>query len=125
TTAYGVFANNGTLMPTTPVLKITEGEQELYNHEDPKDGKVVLDPQVAYQITSILSDVDAKRPTFNFQMSSLTLNGRPAATKTGTTNNYKDAWTLGYTPQYVTGVWAGNNDFTSLTQAGGSTAAAP
>jgi 1A family penicillin-binding protein len=124
--AYGVFANNGTLMPTTPILKITDSKgDELYNHEDPKDGQQVLDPQIAYQITSILADVDAKRPTFNFSLPSLTLTGRIAATKTGTTNSYKDAWTIGYTPQYVTAVWAGNNDNTPMTRAGGSTAAAP
>lgn len=126
TTAYGVFANNGTLMPTTPVIKITDGRgREIYNHEDPKDGREVLDPKIAYQITSILSDTDAKRPTFNRSMNLLTLNGRPVASKTGTTNAYRDAWTLGYTPQYVTGVWAGNNDNTSMNNAGGSVAAAP
>ncbi|QQG49986.1 MAG: PBP1A family penicillin-binding protein [Candidatus Berkelbacteria bacterium] len=126
TTAYGVFANNGTLMPTTPILKITDSQgKEIYNHEDPKDGRQVLDPKIAYQVTSILSDTEAKKPTFSRVMGSLTLNGRPAASKTGTTNAYRDAWTLGYTPQFVTGVWAGNNDNSSMNNAGGSIAAAP
>ncbi len=126
TTAYGVFANGGTLMPTTPVLKITDGRnKEIYNHENPKDGQQVLDPRIAYQITHMLADVEAKRPTFSGVMRSLTLTGRPVASKTGTTNAFRDAWTIGYTPQYVTGVWAGNNDNTSMNNAGGSSAAAP
>lgn len=126
TTAYGVFANNGTLAPTTPVLKITDSRnKEIYNREEPKDVHEVLDPKIAYQITSMLSDVDAKRPTFSGVMRSLTLTNRPVASKTGTTNAYRDAWTIGYTPQYVTGVWAGNNDNTSMNNAGGSIAAAP
>lgn len=125
-TAYGVLANGGVLMPTTPVLKITDtSEKVLYDHSDPKDGRLVLDPQVAYQITNILSDVEAKKPVFNFSLKNLTLAGRIAATKTGTTNDYKDAWTIGYTPQIVTSIWAGNNDFTSMNRTGGSTAAAP
>ncbi len=125
-TAYGVFANGGILMPTTPVLKITDsGDKILYDHTDPKDGRLVLDPQIAYQISNILSDVDAKRPVFNFSLRFLTLANRVAATKTGTTNDFKDAWTIGYTPQLVTSVWAGNNDHTSMNRIGGSTAAAP
>ena len=125
-TAYGVFANNGILMPTTPVLKITDiNDKVLYTHEDPKDGRLVLDPQIAYQISDILSDVEAKRAVFSFSLRRLTLSDRPVATKTGTTNDARDAWTIGYTPQIVTAVWAGNNDFTPMHGVGGSTVAAP
>lgn len=126
TTAYGVFANKGVLMPTTPVLKITDSKNEtIYTHEDPKDGQQVLDPQVAYEISSILSDSEAKKPTFGRTLGVLTLGNRPVTSKTGTTDSYRDAWTLGYTPQFVTGVWAGNNDNTPMNHAGGSVAAAP
>lgn len=125
-TAYGVFANKGLLVPTSPVLKITDTKnKELYSHEQPKDSRQVLDPQVAYQVTSILADVEAKRPVFSGVMNVLTLRNRPVASKTGTTNAYKDAWTVGYTPQYATAVWAGNNDQTAMNRAGGSSAAAP
>jgi membrane peptidoglycan carboxypeptidase len=125
-TAYGVFANKGTLVPTTPILKITDSsEKELYNHDQPKDSREVLNPQAAYQVTSILADVEAKRPVFSGVMNVLTLRNRPVASKTGTTNAYRDAWTVGYTPQYATAVWAGNNDQTAMNRAGGSTAAAP
>lgn len=125
-TAYGVFANKGTLFPTTPILTIKDTEnKEIYNHDDAKDDRQVIDPQVAFQVTNILSDVSAKRPVFNFSMNVLTLRDRPVASKTGTTNAYRDAWTVGYTPQIVTAVWAGNNDQTQMNRAGGSTAAAP
>ncbi len=124
-TAYGVFANKGTLMPTTPILKITDGKgKEIYNHENPTDGRQVLDPQIAYQITHMLSDTEAKKPVFGRLLNVLTVPGRPAASKTGTTNSNRDAWTIGYTPQVVTAVWAGNNDNSSM-NAGGSSVAAP
>jgi len=126
TTAYGVFANGGVLVPTVPVLKIIDSEEkEIYTHEEPKDARQVIDPQAAYQITSVLSDAEAKRPTFSRSLSLLTLRGRPSATKTGTTDAFRDGWTVGYTPQFVTGVWAGNNDNTPMIRGGGSTAAAP
>ena len=126
TAAYGVFANNGVLMPTTPVIKITDSKGKVpYNNEEPKDGRQVLDPQIAYQMSNILSDVEAKKPTFGRTLGVLTLQGRPVASKTGTTDAFRDAWTIGYTPQYVTGVWAGNNDNSSMNRAGGAIAAAP
>jgi penicillin-binding protein 1C len=126
TAAYGVFANNGTLMPTTPVLKITDSKGKvIYTHEDPKDGRQVLDPQIAYEMSNVLSDTNAKRPIFGNLLGVLTLKNRPVAVKTGTTDAYRDAWTIGYTPQYVTGVWAGNNDNTSMNHGSGAVAAAP
>lgn len=126
TGAYGVFANGGQLMPTTPVLKITDSKnKDIYNHADLKDGRVVLDPQIAYEITNILSDIEAKKPVFSGVLSALTLKGRPTAVKTGTTNAFRDAWTIGYTPQLVTGVWAGNNDNSSMNRSTGAIAAAP
>jgi len=125
-TAYGVFANNGTLVPTTPVLKIVDtSNKEIYNHDNPKDARVVLDPQIAYEISDILSDTDAKKPIFTNVMANLSLSDRKVAVKTGTTDSYRDAWTIGYTPQYVTAVWAGNNDNSTMDRAGGSLAAAP
>ncbi|MEK7548327.1 MAG: penicillin-binding transpeptidase domain-containing protein, partial [Patescibacteria group bacterium] len=126
-TAFGVFANNGVLVPTSPILKITNSKNKiLYDRtEEPKDAKPVLDPQVAYQISNILSDTEAKKPVFSRTLGVLTLNGRPAASKTGTTNGFRDAWTIGYTPQFVTAVWAGNNDNSPMNRSGGAIAAAP
>lgn len=125
-TAYGVFANGGKLIPTTPILKITDSKnKEVYDHTTPPEAKQVLDPQVAYEITSILADPEAKKPTFSRAMGNLTLGKRPVAVKTGTTNGYRDAWTIGYTPQLSTAVWAGNNDNSAMNHASGSMAAAP
>ena len=124
--AYGTFANAGVLMPTTPVLKITDSaDKTIYDHTDPKDGQQVLPPEVAYQISNILSDTNAKQPTFAHVMGTLTLKDRPVAVKTGTTSSFRDAWTIGYTPQYVTAVWAGNNDNSPMNQATGAIAASP
>lgn len=124
--AYGAFANNGVLIPTTPVLKITDSNNKsIYSHENPTDGKQVLDPQIAYEMSNILSDVEAKKPIFTRTLGVLTLKDRPVAVKTGTTDAFRDAWTIGYTPQYVTGVWAGNNDNTPMNHASGAIAAAP
>lgn len=124
--AYGVFANGGTYVPTTPILKITDSKGGvIYDHSDPKDGRQVLDPQIAYEISNILSDVNAKRPIFSNVLGVLTLKDRPVAVKTGTTNEFRDAWTIGYTPQYVTAVWAGNNDNSPMNKATGAIAAAP
>jgi len=125
-TAYGVFANGGKLIPTTPVLKIADTDEKvIYDRTEVPEGKQVLDPQVAYEITNILADPDAKKPTFSRTMNVLTLGKRPVAVKTGTTNGYRDAWTIGYTPQLSTAVWAGNNDNSAMNHASGSMAAAP
>lgn len=125
-TAYGVFANNGLLVPTNPILKVTDSNGKvLIDRTQNKDSRQVIDPQVAFLITDVLADVNAKRPVFGGFMSYLTLRNQVAATKTGTTNLYKDAWTVGYTPYYSAAVWAGNNDNSSMNAAGGSIAAAP
>ncbi len=124
-TAYGVFADSGTLHPTTPILKVEDANGNVLEEWSDKEKKQVLDPQVAYEISNVLSDVNAKKPVFSFAMDSLTLKDRPAAVKTGTTNAYRDAWTIGYTPSLVTAVWAGNNDNRPMTAAGGAIAAAP
>lgn len=124
--AYGTFANNGVYMPTSPIRKITDtAGKTILDRTDPKDGRQVLDPQVAYEINNVLSDFEAKKPTFTFAKNVLTLSDRPVAAKTGTTNGYRDAWTIGYTPQYVTAVWVGNNDNSAMTPSGGAIAAAP
>lgn len=125
-TAYGVFANSGKLAPTTPILKVEDANGKVIEeYKKGKDEKEALKPEVAYEISHILSDVNAKKPTFSFALKNLTLSDRPVAVKTGTTNNYRDAWTIGYTPSLVTTVWAGNNDNTSMTPSGGAIGAAP
>jgi 1A family penicillin-binding protein len=125
-TVYGVFANQGKLAPTTAILKVTDGSGKVLEQYDPSQTqKQVIDPQIAYEISSILSDNGARSYVFGSN-SALYINGRNVAAKTGTTTDFRDAWTMGYTPSLVTGVWVGN-DNNSPMKAGseGAMAAAP
>lgn len=124
TNAYGVFANQGVKQDPTWYLKIEDAKGKTIAEYKDKQGKKVLDPQVAYLISNVLSDDSARAEVFGTG-GPLTVSGKTVAAKTGTTDSYKDAWTMGYTPSLVTGVWVGNNDNTAMTKAGGSIAAAP
>lgn len=122
TSAYGVFANNGERNIPTTITSITDkNNHQIFKHTP--QNKQVISAQTSYIMSSMLSDNTARAETFG---SSLTLtNKRPAAVKTGTTENYKDAWTIGYTPNAVVGVWIGNNDNTPMNSVAGSLGAAP
>jgi len=85
----------------------------------------VVDPQFVFLITSILSDLEARRPAFGRSAELLSLPDRPAAAKTGTTNDYRDAWTLGYTPNLAVGVWVGNADYRPMRELAGALGAGP
>jgi len=122
TRAYGVFATGGNLTPTMAVLKVEDKFGRVLEENEPEKSKQVLDPQVAYLINNILSDDSARARIFGTG-GLLTLSGRTVAAKTGTTNDYIDGWTIGYTPDLVTGVWAGNNRNESMTAASGLVAA--
>lgn len=106
--AYGVFANSGTRNSTTGILKVDDykGNNLEEFRMSPKE---VLDKNIALTITDILSDNEARMPMFSAD-SPLFFNDRKVAVKTGTTNNYRDAWVVGYTPNLVVGAWCGNND---------------
>ncbi len=125
TSAYGVFADDGIRVPPTPFLKVTDSTgRVLWDLKaNPSQGTQVVDPRYAFQITSILSDVSARAPAFGTG-SALKLS-RPAAAKTGTTDDWRDNWTIGYTPDLVTGVWVGNADNTPMEHISGITGAGP
>lgn len=106
--AYGVFANDGVRNPYVSVLKVTDRMGNVLEEYKPTPIKV-LEPQIARQITDILTDNTARTPAYGAN-SALYIPDRPVAVKTGTTNDTRDAWTLGYTPQIAVAVWAGNND---------------
>ncbi|MEK7538723.1 MAG: PBP1A family penicillin-binding protein [Patescibacteria group bacterium] len=112
TGAYGVFANDGVKNKTTAILRIEDKAGKIIE-EFQESREEVLPTEVARQITSILSDNKARTPTFGAN-SALYFGGKDVAVKTGTTNNYKDVWTIGYTPKIVLGMWAGNNDATPI-----------
>lgn len=119
-TVYSVFANGGYKTPPTSILEIDDKDGNVIYRYQPSSDEV-LDPGVAFLISSILSDAKSRAEEFG---NALNIS-RLAAVKTGTTENYKDAWTMGYTPSLVVGVWVGNNDGTPMDQVAGSLGAAP
>jgi penicillin-binding protein 1C len=125
TSAYATLANDGVRHPTVPLLKIETPDADVLFEWEEATGDRVLDANIARTITNVLSDDAARHYAFGGG-SNLQIGGRPVASKTGTTNDYRDGWTLGYTPSLAIGVWGGNNDNTEMVRgAGGSTVAAP
>ncbi len=120
TNAYSTFANNGTKHPISTVLQITDKEGKTI-FKKKNIAEEVLEQEVAFLISSILSDTQARMEVFG---NTLTIS-RPAAVKTGTAEDYKDALTIGYTPSIAVGVWVGNNDNTPMDSVAGSLGAAP
>jgi 1A family penicillin-binding protein len=116
TAAFSVFANDG-------IKNAPRGINEISNNKGEKKylgksgGEQVINPQVARKISSILSDNFARTPIFG-PSSPLYVPNKPVAAKTGTTQDFKDAWTVGFTPNIAVGVWIGNNDGKVMT--GGS-----
>jgi 1A family penicillin-binding protein len=121
--AYGVFANHGKYVRPVSILRVTDASGNLLDQWPGQTPQPVVDPGRAYMITSILADNEARTPAFG-PNSPLKLS-RPAAAKTGTTDDFKDNWTIGYTSQLVTGVWVGNADNTPMRGTTGLTGAAP
>ncbi len=122
TSAYGVFANSGVRNPYTGILQVSTEDGKILEQYTPNE-RDVLPKNSALTISDILSDNIARVPTFGAN-SPLVIPGRPVAVKTGTTNNNKDAWTIGYTPSIAVGVWAGNNNNKPMKK-GGSAVAGP
>ncbi len=110
TSAYGVFAAEGNYIPPVSILKIEDSDGNIIEQNQGQPTKV-LDIQVARQINNILSDNNARTPIFGAN-SPLYIPGYQVAAKTGTTQELKDGWTMGYTPFAAVGVWTGNNDNT-------------
>lgn len=123
TGAFGVYANRGILVPRVAITKIVDYQGKVVFEYKPDPGKQVVRPEHAYLITSILSDTKARAPMFGTDpVINLSF---PAAVKTGTTNDFRDNWTLGYTPDLAVGVWVGNADYTPMNNTTGLTGAAP
>lgn len=122
--AYGVFANNGIKQDLSWYIKIEDSQGKVLDKYEKRSGKQVLDPQISYLMNDVMSDNNSRAYVFGSN-SPLNIPGYNVAAKTGTTDDNKDAWTVGYTPSLSTAVWAGNNDGTKMTNAGGVTAAAP
>jgi 1A family penicillin-binding protein len=108
TSAYGVFANDGVRNPYVSVLSIEDSYSNTIDRST-SNSERVLPEQTARIINSILSDNVARTPGYG-PNSPLYIASRDAAVKTGTSNDYRDAWIVGYTPNLVVGAWTGNND---------------
>lgn len=123
--AYAAFANDGVWNETQSILKIEDREGNVIKEYDEAESRRVIDAQAARMISDVLSDNEARAYAFGEQ-NILVVPNRQVAAKTGTTNDYRDGWTVGYTPALVTGVWAGNNDNSAMRRgAGGSKVAGP
>jgi len=107
TNAYATLANNGRYHSPMSILKVIDDKGATLFETKPSEGSEAIKPELAATITGVLSD-DAARAFVFGRGSTLTLPDRPVAAKTGTTNNYKDAWTMGYVPSLAAGVWVGN-----------------
>ena len=107
TNAYAALANKGRYRSPVSILKITNNQGEVVQEWKEAEGTEAVKPELAALTTSILTDNNARAYIFGAS-NNLILPGRPVAAKTGTTNDAKDAWTMGYTPSLSVGVWVGN-----------------
>ena len=110
--AYATFANDGVKNSPAPILTITDRDGETLEEYEEHPERVMA-PQIARSISDILSDNIARAPAFG-ETSALSFTNYAVAVKTGTTNDYRDAWIVGYTPTISAGAWAGNNDNSAM-----------
>lgn len=123
--AYATLAREGVYQDTVAVLKIEDSNGKIIEEQKENKGRRVVDRKYVRVLNNVLSDNSARAFIFG-ESNYLTLGDRPAAAKTGTTNDYRDAWTIGFTPALVTGVWVGNNNNSEMKKgADGSILAAP
>ncbi len=123
TAAYGAFASGGYRLDPLSILEVSGSDGYILYTPPPTNRVRVLDERLAWLISDILSDNDARR--LGFGANSVLRLERPAAVKTGTTSNFHDNWTIGYTPDLVVGVWAGNTSYEPMREVSGLSGAAP
>ena len=124
--AYGVFANRGNKQPLYGIFEVKDSRGNSLYKYNPPSAQRVLSEEISFIISHILLDNNARSMEFG-TYSQLVVSGHPSVSvKTGTTNDIRDNWTLGYTPSYVVGVWVGNNDNSAMSKiSSGITGAAP
>lgn len=123
--AYATFAREGVYKEPISILEIKDSDGKVIEKNDNNKGRRVMEKETVRILNDVLSDNSARAYIFG-ENNYLTLPDRPVAAKTGTTNNYRDAWTMGFTPSVATGVWVGNNDNSEMKGgADGSVVAAP
>lgn len=123
--AYSAFANGGIRRDPISILKVTDSNGQTLEEWKPSEGRRVISAEEAFIISSILSDPKARDITFG-PRSLINIDGKTISVKTGTTNDKRDNWTIGWTPSVIVGVWVGNNDNSPMKDvASGVTGAAP
>lgn len=124
--AFGVFATGGERQDSRAILNVVDSKGKTIFEHKPSSGRRVLSPEIAYLVSDILSDNEARKEIFGTR-SYLVIGGHTVAAKTGTTDDKRDNWTIGYTPSVVVGTWVGNNDNSPMhpSLASGATGAAP
>ncbi|MDO8442681.1 MAG: PBP1A family penicillin-binding protein [bacterium] len=121
--AYSVFAQEGVKHQQTMILKISDSKNQTLEEYKNTNNRV-MDAKYPIYINDILSDIEARSALLSSSLSLTLFPGHEVAMKTGTTNDYRDAWVVGYTPNFVVGVWAGNNNNDAMQKQGGSILAA-
>ena len=123
---YGTIANMGKRVDLDPILKVNNYQGDIVYEKHEALPQQVVDPGIAYVISNILSDNNARSLEFGTN-SPLNISGHTVSVKTGTTDNKRDNWTIGFTQKYLAAVWVGNNDNSPMSQrlASGITGAAP
>lgn len=123
--AYGTLATGGIKHPKTAILKVTDAKGNVLEQFDSSPGERIVDEKYIAALDYSMSTNDFRAPIFG-ENNPLRFDNRPVAAKTGTTNEFRDAWTVGFTPSLVTGVWVGNTRNEAMTTgADGSVVAAP
>jgi membrane peptidoglycan carboxypeptidase len=107
--AFGVLATGGIKHDKTAILKIEDNKGEILEEYKAGEGERVIEEKYVAMLDHILSTNDYRAPVFG-DNSPLRFDNRPVAAKTGTTNEFRDGWVIGYTPSLAVGVWSGNND---------------
>ncbi len=123
TGGYAVIANGGLRVPPVAITKIVDFQGNVIYQYEPPAGEQVIRPEHAFLMSSILSDNSARTPVFG--PNSIINLPFQVAVKTGTSNDSRDNWTLGYTPDLAVGVWVGNADYTPMENTTGLTGAGP
>lgn len=121
--AYSVFSQDGIKHQQSIVLKVEDNQNNILEEYTDQPEQIIA-PQYTRLINDILSDKESRQPLFSSSINLTTLPNQEVALKTGTTNDYRDAWAIGYTPSLAVGVWAGNNDNAPMQKQGGSILAA-
>lgn len=122
--AYATLSQDGVHHDQVAVLEVRDPSGNVLESYHDNPTKVIDDQQYPRLVTQILSSPDLRSPIFGSSLPLTVFNGFDVALKTGTSQDHRDAWTIGYTPFFVAGVWAGNNDNTPMIRQGSSILAA-